>query len=744
MKQRTAADIRQPAGVRVPGAERECLRSYVDLSLQFEDGRIERRRCRLPAMVGRGTDCAIVLRSWRVARHHALLQQRQGLLWVEDQGSLLGTIVNDRRVGLHGPIGTEDEIVIGPCLLRLVANPSTDPEDAWQHEAQGNDGTADLPSCEPHRKPDSGHHVLNSEHHEPNSEHHQPESRYHQPESRHHQSDLPRNRPDLGLHHSGLPYLQPDREHGQAGALGDGVGDPPCGEPGVVCDGADAIRGERPAQHHLGAPADEDMQAQRPGLDLSQESLAHRRRLHTALLGALQLERRDISAMSDATLKQEASDILAGLIAQDTDLPATLDRDVLIRGLVDEAVGLGPLEPLLADPEVSEIMVNRHDEVYVERRGRLVRQAAGFSSDRAVMGIIERIVSPLGRRIDDGSPMVDARLPDGSRVNAVIAPISLRGPSLTIRKFPARRLAMSDLLAAGALDEHMSIFLDYCVRQRRNIIVSGGTGSGKTSLLNILSNAIPAGERIVTIEDAAELRLNHAHLVSLEARPPNLEGRGRVEIRDLVRNALRMRPDRIVVGECRGSEAFDMLAAMNTGHEGSLTTLHANSPRDALARLETLVLMAGMDLPLAAVREHIASSVNVIVQLARCADGRRLLTSIVEVTGMEGNRIQLQELFVGNPGPPARFSGCGILPMRFSADTGLDVALFNQQTVWEAGHGRGQDPDQGTSPGSMSGLNFGQSAGGSEGGSRGARSLDGPFLEGGSGSAVVGAGEGRR
>jgi len=409
--------------------------------------------------------------------------------------------------------------------------------------------------------------------------------------------------------------------------------------------------------------------------------LAHRRRLHAGLIAALQLRRRDIAQMSDAALRAEALAVLSELIASDSELPDDLERTSLVSELVDEAVGLGPLEPLLADPGVSEIMVNRHDEIFVERAGRLMRAAASFSSEQAVLGVIDRIVSPLGRRIDDGAPMVDARLPDGSRVNAVIAPIALRGASLTIRKFPMRRLDMDDLLAVGALDEAMGRFLTHCVRHRKNLIVSGGTGSGKTSLLNILSNAIPEGERIVTIEDAAELRLNHAHLVSLEARPPNLEGRGQVEIRDLVRNALRMRPDRIVVGECRGGEAFDMLAAMNTGHEGSLTTLHANSPRDALGRLETMILMAGMDLPLSAVREHIASSVDVVAQLVRAADGRRLISAIVEVTGLEGGRIQLQDLFLAEAGPPAVFTGCGLLPSTFRGSSVPDIALFTRRTV---------------------------------------------------------------
>ena len=330
-----------------------------------------------------------------------------------------------------------------------------------------------------------------------------------------------------------------------------------------------------------------------------------------------------------------------------------------------------------------------------------MRDPASFSSEQAVLGIIDRIVAPLGRRIDDSAPMVDARLRDGSRVNAVIAPVSLRGASLTIRKFPSRRLDMPDLLNVGALDESMAAFLTHSVRHRKNVLVSGGTGSGKTSLLNILSNAIPAGERIITIEDAAELRLNHRHLVSLEARPPNLEGRGRVDIRDLVRNALRMRPDRIVVGECRGGEAFDMLAAMNTGHEGSLTTLHANSPRDALGRLETMILMAGMDLPLGAVREHIAASIDLIVQLVRTADGRRLLSAIVQVTGIESGRIQLQELFLGQAGPPAVFTGCGLMPDGFDGAAALDIRLFSQRSVRQ-GRAALADAAQGDAPCPMS------------------------------------------
>lgn len=430
-----------------------------------------------------------------------------------------------------------------------------------------------------------------------------------------------------------------------------------------------------------------------PAADVSNDErirlLPHRRRLHAALLQALDLRRRDVAKMSDALLRSEAARLLAAIIQDDAELPADADQEQLLQDVLDEAVGLGPLSPLLDDPSVTEIMVNRYDEIYVERAGRLQRHAAAFSGEQAVLGVIERIVAPIGRRIDESAPMVDARLLDGSRVNAVVAPVALKGAGLTIRKFPRHSLSMTDLIQAGSLDAAMAHFLGMCVRERVNIVVSGGTGSGKTTLLNILSNAIPEDERIVTIEDAAELRLHHAHLVALEARPANLEGRGRIEIRDLVRNALRMRPDRIVVGECRGAEAFDMLAAMNTGHEGSLTTLHANSPRDALARLETMILMAGMDLPLPAVREHIASSIHLVVQQARLPEGRRVVTAIVEVTGMESGRIQLLELFRFERAEGGCFRGCSVMPVFADrwreAGRPLDPQLFGHRTPASGG-----------------------------------------------------------
>jgi pilus assembly protein CpaF len=372
--------------------------------------------------------------------------------------------------------------------------------------------------------------------------------------------------------------------------------------------------------------------------------------------------------MADAELRSVIQKLIAELIAA-ASLEPTVDRDALALFVLNEAVGLGILESLLSDNSVTEIMVNGVQDIFVERDGQSRRSNLVFSSEKALMGVIERIVSPIGRRVDESSPLCDARLKDGSRVNIVIRPVALKGPTISIRKFAKRRLQVDDLVAYGSVDTSMVEFLRVCVEQKKNIVISGGTGSGKTTLLNIISNLIPPHERIVTIEDAAELKLYHDNLVTLEARPPNVEGRGQISIRDLVKNALRMRPDRIVVGECRGGEALDMLQAMNTGHDGSLTTAHANSPRDMLARLETMVLMAGMDLPVAAIREQVASAVQIIVQQTRFACGSRKITSITEITGMEQGVIQMQEIFrfqrtgfQENGKIQGYFTGCGSIP----------------------------------------------------------------------------------
>jgi pilus assembly protein CpaF len=368
------------------------------------------------------------------------------------------------------------------------------------------------------------------------------------------------------------------------------------------------------------------------------------REVHEGLLGELDLRRTDVARLGDAALRELIGRLARGLLERRA-LPQGLDAASLTRRVLDEALGYGPLEPLLADAAISEIMVNGPSRIYVERAGRIEREAIAFSSEHTLRRAIERMVSAVGRRVDESSPMADARLRDGSRVNVVLPPLALGGPVVTIRKFSRHRFGIDEMAARGSMSVAMAALLAAAVRGRRNIVVCGGTGSGKTTLLNALAALIPAGERIVTIEDAAELQLHHEHVVALEARPSNLEGQGEVSIRDLVRNALRMRPDRIIVGECRGGEALDMLQAMNTGHEGSLTTAHANSPRDLLSRLEIMALMAGIDLPLAAIRAQIASAVDLIVQSARDPAGVRRVQAIVEITGIDTGIIQTQELY---------------------------------------------------------------------------------------------------
>lgn len=320
-------------------------------------------------------------------------------------------------------------------------------------------------------------------------------------------------------------------------------------------------------------------------------------------------------------------------------------RNRLVSDMADEILGFGPIEPLLRDPTVTEVMVNRPDQVYCERFGKLELTDIQFRDFDHIRHVIDKIVTPLGRRVDESSPMVDARLPDGSRVNAIISPLSLNGPVLTIRKFSVDPYTVEDLIGFGTITQGMAAFIAACVKVKLNILVSGGSGAGKTTLLNVLSSFIPEGERVVTVEDAAELKLHQPHVVRLESRPPNIEGKGEIRIRDLVRNCLRMRPDRIVVGEVRGGEALDMLQAMNTGHEGSISTIHSNTPRDALARLETMVMMSGMDLPSRAIREQVAAAIHMIVQIGRLSDGSRKVVSVSEIQGMEGNVIVLQDLF---------------------------------------------------------------------------------------------------
>ncbi len=379
---------------------------------------------------------------------------------------------------------------------------------------------------------------------------------------------------------------------------------------------------------------------------LRDELLMWRSYVHQELLSYMDLSRTDIGKWSEEELRKNVKAMIDEIIDGIEDgLPSHIERSLLAKDVLNETIGLGALEELLADESITEIMVNAYDDIYIERNGKLEHSNVIYSDHDAVMSTIERIISPLGRRIDESSPMVDARLKDGSRVNAIIPPLALRGPCITIRKFSSKKLSDQDIINFGAISPEMMRFLKTVVENKQNVVISGGTGSGKTTLLNVLSNYIPKGERVITVEDAAELQLQQPHLVTLEARPPNIEGTGQVTIRDLVKNCLRMRPDRIVVGECRGAEALDMLQAMNTGHEGSLTTAHANSPRDMLSRMEVMVLMAGMDLPIAAIREQIASAIDIIVQQSRFPDGSRKITYITEVTGMESGVIQMQDIF---------------------------------------------------------------------------------------------------
>jgi len=581
------------------------------------DGQPQRvlRIARMPCRIGRQRDLEVVLPSWRVARVHAEIHRSDRAFRLVDCGSLGGSWVNGERTVEFGPLAESDEIGIAGFRLRVVPD----------------DGFPDLESRPWRPEPFTG-------------------------------STTDRFQED-GDSASGLRSPARDRAWDGDTAAANRSGTPvrigsehrPVIGPGVDAVGGPGAEGGPPAASRAA------IEPIRPGVD---PLLEWRRVLHRRLLQTLDLRRRDIRQLDTAQLRAETADLLRELLADEVRVPASVDTEVLITQVLDEAIGLGPLEPLLEDPSVTEIMVNCADEIYVEREGRLTRSPHVFSGEPAIRAVIDRIVAPLGRRIDESMPMVDARLDDGSRVNAIIPPLAVRGSAVTIRRFNRQVFSVDDLLARGSVSAAMVALLRICVQCRRNVVISGGTGSGKTTLLNVLSNLIPEGERVVTIEDAAELRLNHAHLVSLEARPPNAEGRGTVTIRDLVRNALRMRPDRIVVGECRGGEALDMLQAMNTGHDGSLTTVHANSPRDVVARLETMVLMAGMDLPVAAIRDQIASAVHVIVHQARSADGRRRITEIAEVTGVEGSRVQMQSLLRHENG---RFVHCGNVPQFFES-----------------------------------------------------------------------------
>jgi pilus assembly protein CpaF len=435
----------------------------------------------------------------------------------------------------------------------------------------------------------------------------------------------------------------------------------------------------------------EEQEAQTPafGADLKQERERQKKddsfnelkgKVHLKLLNLLDLSR--LTEASESALQEDLRRGIEMILAEDkTPLPSP-EKERLCREIRNELLGYGPLEPLLADPSINDILVNSYDKVYIERHGKLEPSAIRFTDNAHLLKIIEKIAAGVGRRIDESSPMVDARLPDGSRVNAIIPPLALDGPALSIRKFSRIPITVEDLIGYGAVTADMAEALQGMVRARLNILISGGTGSGKTTFLNVLSSFIPFDERIITIEDSAELQLQQDHVVRLETRPPNLEGQGEVTQRDLVRNALRMRPERIILGEVRGGEALDMLQAMNTGHDGSLATIHANSPRDALTRLETMVSMAGLSLPDKAIRNQVASAIHVVIQLARLSDGSRKMMNLYEIVGMEGEMITMQEIYSFNMmglsedrKVKGRFIASGIRPKFMKRLEGMGITL---------------------------------------------------------------------
>jgi pilus assembly protein CpaF len=538
-----------------------------------------------PLTIGRHPQCSLRLDSDLVSRQHAVVSAGHGALRVEDV-STNGTIAGDlllRRDIVDVPYGTP--IVVGDFTVFVYAV-----------DEQGNPIGPVQPDLRPRGNPGSG--------------------------------SVSQHGPQNG-----------GRAHARAVAVTQGHGIP-----------LPNMTGMNPVIAHVGSqPGPKGVH--RPGREENDRLKAEvtlRREIHKMLLEHLDLATIDAKKLDDPSMRPKVLNALRRIIGQiDARIPDYMDRDGLIGELADEALGLGPLERFLSDATITEIMVVDPNTIYIEQGGKIQLSQARFTDDERVRAVIERIVTPLGRRIDESSPLVDARLKDGSRVNAVIRPIALRGACITIRKFAKVPLTMEKLVSYGSITDRMGRFLTRCVHAKKNIVISGGTGSGKTTLLNVLSGAIPSDERIVTIEDAAELQLKQPHVVSMETRPANLEGRGEYTIRDLVKNALRMRPDRIVVGECRGGEALDMLQAMNTGHDGSLTTTHANSPVEAISRLETLVLMAGVDLPLRAIRDQISNAVHVIVQQSRLSDGSRKVVAISEVTGIdsETSEIELRPIF---------------------------------------------------------------------------------------------------
>ena len=699
----------------------------------------------LPCRIGRGKEAEVQLGGWRVARVHAELQRIGRGVKLVDLGTIVGTRVNGERVVEYGPLSERDEIVVAGYRLRVQGSGLRLPasgrsalmdDDGLETEVEGTEAravqkiapegdraatgaAASVRNAVSRRSGDAGA----SDHGDGQSGQGisgralaTPVNDARQavedgrradgsPDGHDHASSsgfgyvgghVAGDRRDAGEHRDSGEHSdsgeRPDAIRGEAGDAdeqGEASGGAGVRDGGkVVSMGAAADAGWRGADDSIDHVrlADYARAAQEQG-----KALGWRRLVQRQLLEVIDLRRSNLTQFSADEVKAEVRSAVERIVAGMQNLPPDIDRDMLVQDSVDEAVGLGPLERLMTDPLISEIMVNSATDIFVERKGKLQQVPLAFSDDDAIRNVIERIVAPLGRRIDESSPLVDARLPDGSRVNAIIPPVALKGPTITIRRFNRTVMTPDTLVANQSASPAMMEFLRICVEQHKSIIVSGGTGSGKTTLLNVLSNLIPVGERLITIEDAAELKLMHPHLVSLESRPPNAEGRGAITIRDLVKNALRMRPDRIIVGECRGGEALDMLQAMNTGHEGSMTTVHANTPRDVLSRLEVLMLMAGVELPLAALREQIASAVDLIIHQARFPDGSRRITSITEVCGVESGKIQSHEIFryeqtgLKNSRVQGRFRACDEVPSFYEAlrDRGVavDFSIFEDDAV---------------------------------------------------------------
>jgi pilus assembly protein CpaF len=568
--------------------------------------------------IGKDAGCDIVIKGMLVGKVHARIVKEQNAYYIEDQGGIAATLINGSPITRYGPLDEADQIEIGTTSLRIVrptgaprAAPATQQAEGSTHDRNP---SAAPPADRPVQTAPSYAADIAS-------------ARVDVAEQSAMQARVAECAPPV----ESAPFnVQPDPLAHRASSATSTA---------PAKSASTSVKATRPKK--TAAPSLPVAPINSPvGIEL-------RKRAHMRVIAALDLRRLNVSRMEEDELNRTVTTALDEIINHDLSFRvADIPLETLKKSVFDEILGLGPLEDLIADPSVSEIMVNCHDEIFIEQAGQLTRSPVIFTDDRAVLGAIERIVAPIGRRIDESSPMVDARLADGSRVNAVIPPLALKGPSITIRKFAKRKLVGEDMINFGSLSYEMLEFLQTAVEQRANIIISGGTGSGKTTLLNVLSSYIPDNERIVTVEDAAELQLSQPNLVSLEARPANMEGKGAVHIRDLVKNCLRMRPDRIVVGECRGGEALDMLQAMNTGHDGSLTTAHANSPRDCIARLEVMTLMAGLDLPVQAIREQVCSAVDIIVQQTRFSCGSRRVTHITEVSGMESGIIQLQDVFV--------------------------------------------------------------------------------------------------